>query len=76
MNMDKVESVQIDQSILGRMLGYGDVTILGTGLETLRTIASPMSFETASPQRRTKPTRTLRHVLRGLLRVEWPFLFL
>ncbi len=25
MNMDKVESVQIDQSILGRMLDYGDV---------------------------------------------------
>ena len=31
--MDKVESVQIDQSILGRMLGYGTVTILGTGEE-------------------------------------------
>jgi uncharacterized membrane protein YdbT with pleckstrin-like domain len=46
MNMDKVESVQIDQSILGRMLGYGDVTILGTGegFETLRTIASPIEL--------------------------------
>ena len=31
MNMDKVESVKINQSILGRMLDYGDVTILGTG---------------------------------------------
>jgi uncharacterized membrane protein YdbT with pleckstrin-like domain len=43
MNMDKVESVQIDQSILGRMLDYGDVAILGTGegFEKLRTIASP-----------------------------------
>ncbi len=42
--MDKVESVQIDQSILGRMLDYGDVTILGTGegFETLRTIARPI----------------------------------
>ncbi len=46
MNMDKVESVQIDQSILGRMLDYGDVTILGTGegLETLRTIANPIEL--------------------------------
>jgi uncharacterized membrane protein YdbT with pleckstrin-like domain len=46
MNMDKVESVQIDQSILGRMLDYGDVTILGTGegFETLRTIASPIEL--------------------------------
>ena len=46
MNMDKVESVKIDQSILGRMLDYGDVTILGTGegFETLRTIASPIDI--------------------------------
>ena len=44
--MDKVESVQIDQSILGRVRGYGDVTILGTGegFETLRTIASPIKL--------------------------------
>ena len=46
MNMDKVESVQIEQSILGRMLDYGNVTILGTGegFETLRTIASPIEL--------------------------------
>ena len=46
MNMDKVESVQIDQSIFGRMLDYGNVTILGTGegFETLRTIASPIEL--------------------------------
>jgi uncharacterized membrane protein YdbT with pleckstrin-like domain len=46
MNMDKVESVQINQSILGRMLDYGDVTILGTGegFETLRTIARPIEL--------------------------------
>ena len=46
MNMDKVESVQVYQSILGRMLDYGNVTILGTGegFETLRTIASPIEL--------------------------------
>ena len=46
MNMDKVESVQIDQSILGRMLDYGDVTNLGTGegFKTLRTIARPIEL--------------------------------
>jgi uncharacterized membrane protein YdbT with pleckstrin-like domain len=46
MNMDKVESVQVKQSILGRMLDYGTVTILGTGegFETLRTIASPIEL--------------------------------
>ena len=46
MNMDKVESVKINQSILGRLLDYGDVTILGTGegFETLRAIASPIEL--------------------------------
>ena len=46
MNMDKVEFVQINQSILGRLLDYGDVTILGTGegFETLRTIARPIGL--------------------------------
>src|SRR5262245_19555639 len=46
MNMDKVESVKINQSILGRMLDYGDVSILGTGegFETLRTVASPIEL--------------------------------
>jgi uncharacterized membrane protein YdbT with pleckstrin-like domain len=46
MNMDKVESVQVKQSIVGRMLDYGTVTILGTGegFETLRTIASPIEL--------------------------------
>src|ERR1700716_2240549 len=31
MHMDKVESVDVDQSILGRLLDYGDVTVRGTG---------------------------------------------
>jgi len=46
MNMHKIESVQVYQSILGRMLGYGNVTILGAGagFETLRTIAGPIEL--------------------------------
>jgi uncharacterized membrane protein YdbT with pleckstrin-like domain len=46
MNLDKVESVDVDQSILGRILGYGDVTIrgVGEGVETIRTIAHPLQF--------------------------------
>jgi uncharacterized membrane protein YdbT with pleckstrin-like domain len=45
MNMDKVESVQIHQSILGRMLDYGNVTILGAGegFQTIRTIVRPLA---------------------------------
>jgi uncharacterized membrane protein YdbT with pleckstrin-like domain len=46
MNLDKVESVDVDQSIPGRLLGYGDVTIrgVGEGVETIRMIASPLQF--------------------------------
>jgi uncharacterized membrane protein YdbT with pleckstrin-like domain len=46
MHMDKVESVRVDQSILGRILDYGDVTIIGTGEgeEELRTIAAPLDL--------------------------------
>jgi uncharacterized membrane protein YdbT with pleckstrin-like domain len=49
MALDKVESVDVDQSILGRILNYGDVTILGVGegRETIRTIASPLAFRSA-----------------------------
>ena len=46
MSLDKVESVDVNQSILGRILNYGDVTILGVGegKETITTIASPLAF--------------------------------
>jgi uncharacterized membrane protein YdbT with pleckstrin-like domain len=46
MNMDKVESVDVDQSIFGRLLNYGDITIHGTGigLEPLHNIEAPLEF--------------------------------
>ena len=46
MSLDKVESVDVNQSILGRILDYGDVTILGVGegKETIATIAAPLAF--------------------------------
>jgi uncharacterized membrane protein YdbT with pleckstrin-like domain len=46
MNLDKVESVQVRQSILGRILDYGHVTIIGTGEgETeLHMIARPLEL--------------------------------
>jgi hypothetical protein len=44
--MDKVESVDVDQSVLGRLLDYGDITIRGTGvgIEPLRGIGAPLEF--------------------------------
>ncbi len=46
MSLDKVESVDVNQSILGRILDYGDVTMrgVGEGAETIKTIASPLEF--------------------------------
>jgi len=46
MHMDKVESVEVDQSILGRLLDYGTVSIKGTGanVEKLPKIAQPIEL--------------------------------
>ena len=51
MNMDKVESVDVDQSILGRLLNYGDITVRGTGegFERLRMVDSPLKFRGQVP---------------------------
>jgi uncharacterized membrane protein YdbT with pleckstrin-like domain len=45
-SLDKVESVDVNQTILGRILDYGDVTIrgVGEGIEKIETIASPLDF--------------------------------
>jgi hypothetical protein len=44
--MDKVESVDVNQSILGRIFDYGEVIVRGTGesWEPIRTIGSPLKF--------------------------------
>lgn len=49
MHMDKVESVKVDQSILGRMLDYGTIRVLGTGhgIEDIQRIASPLELRNA-----------------------------
>jgi uncharacterized membrane protein YdbT with pleckstrin-like domain len=46
MSIDKVESVDVSQSILGRILNFGDVTVrgVGEGAEKISTIASPLEF--------------------------------
>jgi uncharacterized membrane protein YdbT with pleckstrin-like domain len=49
MNMDKVESVDVDQTVFGRLFDYGDITVRGTGsgIEPLRKIDSPLAFRNA-----------------------------
>ena len=46
MNRSKVESVDVDQSVLGRIFGYGTLLIRGTGgsLEPIANIQDPLAF--------------------------------
>lgn len=48
MNMQKVESVDVDQTLIGRLFNYGNVSIRGTGssFETLTMIDSPLKLRT------------------------------
>jgi uncharacterized membrane protein YdbT with pleckstrin-like domain len=49
MNMEKIESVAVDQTLLGRVFGYGTIDIRGTGagFEQLRGIAEPIALRNA-----------------------------
>ena len=42
----EIESVNVDQSVLGRILGYGDIYIVGTGgsKERFKYIQKPIVF--------------------------------
>ncbi len=49
MNLSKIESVNVDQSVMGRILSYGSITIIGTGgtRETFHNISKPLEFRKA-----------------------------
>jgi uncharacterized membrane protein YdbT with pleckstrin-like domain len=49
MSRPQVESVDVDQSMLGRMLNFGDITVRGTGttFEPFRCVADPLRFRSA-----------------------------
>lgn len=46
MSVEKVESVDVNQSLVGRLFNYGDIVVRGTGagLAPLRKIAAPLEF--------------------------------
>jgi len=46
LNLSKIESVNVNQSILGRMLGYGSLGVIGTGgtKEVFVKINNPIQF--------------------------------
>lgn len=47
--LQKIEAIGVDQSILGRVLNYGTITIIGTGgtKESFFNIANPLGFRRA-----------------------------
>ena len=49
MNMAKVETVDVQQSILGRLLGFGTIRVRGTGqgIENLTGVAAPLALRNA-----------------------------
>src|ERR1700756_1530491 len=51
-NLPKVESLQVEQGIWGRMLDYGTVIVHGTGssIEPIVNVKSPLAFRNAFVQ--------------------------
>ncbi len=49
MNLSKIETVNVEQTVMGRILNFGSITIIGTGgtKETFHNIARPMAFRKA-----------------------------
>jgi len=49
MNLSKVESIDVEQGIIGRLLNFGTVLIRGTGqtLEPLRQVVAPLALRNA-----------------------------
>ena len=58
MNLEKVESIGVDQGIVGRILDYGMIEVVGTGgtREPFRAIRDPLGFRRAV----TEATEALR----------------
>lgn len=49
LNLAKVENIGVDQSMWGRLLGYGKITVVGTGgtREAFSGVAAPLDFRRA-----------------------------
>jgi hypothetical protein len=49
MNVSKIETVDVEQGLGARMLGYGTVLIRGTGsgIEPLRKVGDPLAIRNA-----------------------------
>lgn len=50
-NRDAIEGVQVDQSILGRILGFGTITVMGRGrgIAPIEDVDNPLTFRNHIP---------------------------
>jgi uncharacterized membrane protein YdbT with pleckstrin-like domain len=46
LNLSKIESIRVEQGLLGRLLNYGDIMLIGTGgsQEPIPRISHPLEF--------------------------------
>ena len=58
MNLAKVESLHVNQGLLGRLFNFGDVSVVGTGssLEPLRGISGPLELRRKLGEIAASPT--------------------
>jgi uncharacterized membrane protein YdbT with pleckstrin-like domain len=49
LNLSKIESIRVEQTVMGRLLNYGSIFVTGTGstMEPIPYIADPMKFRQA-----------------------------
>lgn len=49
LNLGKIENIAVDQGLLGRMMNYGKITVVGTGgtREPFGYVAAPLDFRRA-----------------------------
>lgn len=59
LSINKVESIQVDQSVMGRMLDYGSLVISGAGMAQapVNGVAEPMAFRKAFIEAQDRLTR-------------------
>lgn len=56
MLLNKIEAIEVSESTLGRMLGYGSITVIGTGgtSEPFHKMAQPLKFRSEVQQQLEK----------------------
>jgi uncharacterized membrane protein YdbT with pleckstrin-like domain len=80
--LSKVEAVGVDQGIMGRLLGYGTVTITGTGgtQEPFAMISDPLEFRrqiqtqvVATDERRVQPSTSTAGSIEARVERDCPY---